>query len=67
MKELFEMKFGSMTIDEYDRRFLELLKYVSFIKEDPVKIQRYLSGLPSFINDKIQYYVDPKTLEEAIR
>jgi hypothetical protein len=66
MKELFELKLGSMTIDEYERRFLELLKYVSFIKEEPVKIQRYLSGLPSFINDKIQY-VDPKTLEEAIR
>jgi hypothetical protein len=26
MKELFELKLGSMTIDEYERRFLELLK-----------------------------------------
>jgi hypothetical protein len=42
-----------MTIDEYERRFLELLKYVSFIKDEQVKIQRYLSGLPSFISDKI--------------
>jgi hypothetical protein len=66
MKEFFELKLGSMTIDEYERRFLELLKYVSFIKEEPVKIQRYLSGLPSFISDKIQYD-DPKTLEETIR
>jgi hypothetical protein len=24
MKELFELKLGSMTIDEYERRFLEL-------------------------------------------
>jgi hypothetical protein len=31
-----------------------------------VKIQRYLSGFPSFISDKIQYD-DPKTLEETIR
>jgi hypothetical protein len=66
MKEFFELKLGSMTIDEYERRFLELLKYVSFIKDEQVKIQRYLSGMPSFISDKIQYD-DPKTLEETIR
>jgi hypothetical protein len=66
MKEFFELKLGSMTIDEYERRFLELLKYVSFIKDETVKIQRYLSGLPSFVSDKIQYN-DPNTLEETIR
>jgi hypothetical protein len=44
-----------MTIDEYERIFLELLKYVSFIKDETVKIQRYLSGLPPSIGDKIQY------------
>ena len=38
MKEFFELKIGSMTIDKYERMFLELLKYVSFIKEEPVKI-----------------------------
>jgi hypothetical protein len=53
MKEFFELKLGSMTIDEYERRFLELLKYVSFIKGETVKIQRYLSGLPAFISEKI--------------
>jgi hypothetical protein len=42
------------------------LKYVSFIKDETVKIQRYLSGFPSFINDKIQYD-DPNTLEETVR
>jgi hypothetical protein len=66
MNDFFELKLGSMKIDEYERRFLELLKYVSFIKDDLVKIQRYLSGMTSFISDKIQYD-DPKTLEENIR
>jgi hypothetical protein len=42
------------------------LKYVAFIKDEQVKIQRYLSGLPSFINEKIQYD-DPKTFEKTIR
>jgi hypothetical protein len=66
MKEFFELKLGSMKIDEYKRRLLELLNYVPFIKDEQVKIHRYLSGLPSFISDNIQYD-DPKTLEETIR
>jgi hypothetical protein len=66
MKEFFELKLGSMTIDEYEWRFLELLKYVPFIKDETVKIQRYLNGLPSSISDKIQYD-DPKTMEETLR
>jgi hypothetical protein len=66
MKDLFELKLGSMTIDEYEQRFLELLKYVTFIKDETVKIQRYLSGFPPSIGDKIQYD-DPKTMKETIR
>jgi hypothetical protein len=66
MKELFEFNLGSMTIDENERRFLELLKCVSFIKDERVKIHRYLSGLIFFISDKHKYD-DPKTLEETIR
>jgi hypothetical protein len=66
MKEFFELKLGSMNIDEYERRFLDLLKYVPFIKDETINIQRYLSGLPPFISDKIQYD-DPKTLVETIR
>ena len=66
MKEFFELKLRNMSIDEYERRFLELLKYLSLIKDEIVKIQRYLSGFPSLISDKIQYD-DPRTLEETIR
>jgi hypothetical protein len=53
MKEFFELKLGSMTIDEYEQNFLKLLKYVPFIKDEAVKIQRYLSGLPPSIGDNI--------------
>jgi len=45
---------------------LKLLKYVSLIKDETFNIQRYLSGMTSFISDKIQYD-DPKNLEETIR
>ena len=53
MKEFFELNLGRMTIDEYECRFLELLKYVMFVKEETVKIQRYLSGLPPSIGENI--------------
>ena len=66
MKEFFELKLGSMTIDEYEKRLFELIKYVHLIKDDKVKIQRFMSGLPSFYSDKIQYD-NPKNLEETIR
>jgi hypothetical protein len=64
--EFFEIKLGSMTIDEYERRFLDMIKYICFIMGEPVKIHRYLSGLQSFLNEKIKYD-DPKTLDETIR
>jgi hypothetical protein len=48
MKELFEHKLGSMTMKEYEKKFLELMRYVDFIKDEKVKIQMFLSGLPSF-------------------
>jgi hypothetical protein len=66
MKSLFEIKLGSMKMEEYDKRFFELLKYVDFIKYEKVKIQRFISGLPSLYSDKI-LYVNPKNLEETIR
>jgi hypothetical protein len=66
MKEFFELKLGTMTMDGYDKCFFQLLKYVDFIKDEKVKIQSFLSGLPSFYSEKIQYD-NPKTLEETIR
>jgi hypothetical protein len=38
MKEFFELKLESMMIDEYERKFLEFLKYVAFINDEKVKI-----------------------------
>jgi hypothetical protein len=66
MKDFFELKLGSMAMDEYERIFSKLLRYVEFIKDEQVQIQRLLSGMPSILNDKIQYD-DPKTLDEVIR
>jgi hypothetical protein len=48
MKYVFKLKLGSITMDEYEKRLFELLKYVHFIKDEKIKIQRFLSGLPSY-------------------
>jgi hypothetical protein len=51
-------------MEEYEKNFLELLRYVGYIKEEEVKIQSFLSGFPTFYKDKIQFD-KPKTLEET--
>ena len=54
MDELFEPKLGNMSMDEYEKKFLELLRYVGFMKEEKVKMKFFLSGFISFYRDKIQ-------------
>jgi hypothetical protein len=61
MQELFKLKLGSMTMGEYENKSLGLLKYVGFIKDEKVNIQRFMSGIPSFYKDEVQYN-EPKTL-----
>lgn len=53
-------------MEEYENKFLGLVKYVGFIKDEKVKIHRFLSGLPSFYKEKIQYD-EPMTLTKNIR
>ena len=55
-----------MTMEEYVKKFLDLMRYVDYIKYEKIKIQIFLSGLPFFYKDRIQYD-EPKSLEEAIR
>ena len=53
-------------MEEYANKFLELLRYVRYIRDDNVKIQRFLSGLPLDYKDRIEFD-EPRTLEEEIR
>jgi hypothetical protein len=38
MQDFFELGLGSMTTTEYEKKFVGLLKYVGFIKDEKVKI-----------------------------
>ena len=66
IKEFHELRLGQKTMDEYANKFLELLRYVRYIRNEQVKVQRFLSGLPQSYKDKIEFY-EPRTLEEDIR
>ena len=66
IKEFHELRLGQLTMEEYANKFLELLRYVRYIRDDKVKIRRFLSGLPQPYKDRIEFD-EPRTLEEAIR
>ena len=60
-------------MEEYENKFLELFRYVTYIKDEKVKIHHFLSGLPQSYKglpqsykETIEFY-EPRTLEEAIR
>jgi hypothetical protein len=45
-KEFYELKKGQITIEEYINKLHEMIKYVPYIKDEKVKVQRFISGLP---------------------
>jgi hypothetical protein len=38
-KEFYELQLGQLTIEEFVNKFLELLRYVPYIKYEKIKIQ----------------------------
>jgi len=55
-----------MTDNEYTSKFLELLRYAPYLKEEKAKIQRFARGLPMAFKDRIELD-EPRSLEEVIR
>jgi hypothetical protein len=53
-----------MTMDDMINKFLELLRFVPYMKEDKVKIQPFLRCLPQLYKDIIEFD-NPKTLNEV--
>jgi len=64
-KEFYDLKIGFMTNEEYTSRFLELLRYVPYHKEEKAKIQGFINGLSVSFKDIIEFE-EPRLLEEAI-
>ena len=66
LKEFHERKLGQLTMDNYASKFLELLRHVPYIKDEKVKIQHFLSGLPQSYRYVIGFD-EPMNLDDTIR
>ena len=55
IKELHELKLGQLTMEKYGNKLLEFLRYVRYIRDDKVKIQCFLSGIPHSHKDRIEF------------
>jgi hypothetical protein len=53
-------------MEEYVNKFLDLLRYVPYIKEEKVKAQRFISWPPKEYRNRIEFD-EPKNLEDTIR
>jgi hypothetical protein len=65
-KEFYELKLGHLIIEEYVNKFLDLSRYVPYIKDEKVKLKLFISGLPQTYWNSIEFD-EPKTLEDTIR
>ena len=66
IKEFHNIKLGKLTMEEYANKFLEVLRYVKYIRDDKFKIQHFLSGFPQSYKDKIEFD-EPQILDKTIR
>jgi hypothetical protein len=53
MNEFYELRLEQFMTEDLINKFLELLRFIPYIQEDKVKIQRFLSCLPQAYWDGI--------------
>ena len=65
VKKFHELRMGSMTMDSFINRFIDLLHYVPYIKDEKVKIQHFLGCLPPKVWERIEFDM-PKNLDTTL-
>eukprot|EP00253_Pinus_taeda_P016057 PITA_16057 len=50
-------------MDEFITRFTSLLRYVPYIREEKAKVQRFVSSLPAYMRERIEFD-NPKSMDE---
>ena len=45
-KEFYQLRLGQMAMEDLINKFLDLLQFIPYMKEEKVKVQRFLSCLP---------------------
>eukprot|EP00253_Pinus_taeda_P032987 PITA_32987 len=64
-REFHDLRLGQQTMDEFITRFTSLLRYVPYIREEKAKVQRFVSSLPPYMRERIEFD-NPKSMDEAI-
>ena len=65
VKEFHELRMGSMTMNSFINRFLDLLHYVPYIKDKKVNIQQILGCIPPNFRKWIEFDM-PKNLDTTL-
>eukprot|EP00253_Pinus_taeda_P007038 PITA_07038 len=65
-KEFHDLRLGQQTMDEFITQFTSLLRYVPYIREAKAKVQIFVSSLPLYIRERIEFD-NPRTMDESIR
>ena len=65
VKEFHELHMGSITMDTFINRFLDLLHYVPYIKDEKVTVHQFLGCLSPNFQEKIEFDM-PKTLDTTL-
>ena len=53
-------------MDEYVKWFSSLLQHVPYMQEEKAKIQRFISSLPNFMKEKLEFDY-PRMMDNAVR
>eukprot|EP00253_Pinus_taeda_P030276 PITA_30276 len=65
-REFHDLHLGQQTMDEFITRSTSLLHYVPYIREEKEKVQRFVSSLPPYMRERIEFD-NPKSMDEVIR
>ena len=60
VKEFHELRMGSMTMDTFINKLLDMLHDVPYIKDENVNIQQFLGCAPPNVRERIEFNM-PKT------
>lgn len=64
--EFHELGLGQSSMDEFLSKFIFLLRYVTYLKEEKAKIKIFISFLPISYRDIIDFD-NPRTIEKTTR
>eukprot|EP00253_Pinus_taeda_P032966 PITA_32966 len=65
-REFHDLQLGQQTMDEFITHFTSLLRYVPYIREEKAKVQQFVSSLPPYMRERIEFD-NPKSMDEVIR